>query len=223
MKLTTLQKWRRTLPANLPGLRAYIATVKSLFRYAYNQGYIESNIARCLKVPKITPIRVERNMSKEQALSSIEACSGNDKLLLTLLFYLGARISEAIQIKRQDIKDNSEQLRIRLRGKGGKVRVVSLNNRVSSYVRHQLPKYATYIFPGKNGHLTRQAAGKRVKKAVRSVLPKASCHWFRHCMANECLLAGVDLATLSKTLGHSSISTTGIYLHGNSKGVSSLL
>ena len=46
---------------------------------------------------------------------------------LTLLFYLGARISEAIQIKRQDIKDNSEQLRIRLRGKGGKVRVVSLN------------------------------------------------------------------------------------------------
>ena len=79
MKLTTLQKWRRTLPANLPGLRAYIATVKSLFRFAYNQGYIESNIARCLKVPKIAPIRVERNMSKEQALASIEACSGNDR------------------------------------------------------------------------------------------------------------------------------------------------
>ena len=58
MKLTTLQKWRRTLPANLPGLRAYIATVKSLFRYAYNQGYIESNIARCLKVPKITPRKI---------------------------------------------------------------------------------------------------------------------------------------------------------------------
>ena len=220
--LSTLQNWRRALPIDFPSLRAHIAAIKSLFKYLYNQGHTTTNLGRCLKVPKQLQIRVERNMSKQQVLDSI-AFAPNDRLLLTLLYYLGARVSEVIRIERNDITATANGLQFKLTGKGNKIRHVKITTGVSEYVKSQLRHYPRYLFPGRNGHITRKCAWQRVKRAVKKVLPKASPHYYRHAMATTALQAGCDVATVSKTLGHTSVATTSFYLHAREDGACAFL
>ena len=220
---TAVQQWRRSLPEHLPGLRGHLAAIKSLLHYLYNQGYTSTNFGRCLKLPRQSPIRVERNMNKQQVLESIAACSGNNRLLLTLLYYLGARVSEVIRIERHDIKIIPNGLEFKLLGKGNKVRYVKLTNNVSDYVKSQLRDYPKYLFPGRKGHITRKCAWYRVKRAVKNILPRASPHYYRHAMATTALQAGCDIATISKVLGHSSIATTSLYLHARENGACDFL
>ena len=65
LTLRTLQAWRRSLLNDQPGLRGLIAAVKSLMKFMYNQNFINSNIGRCLRIPKQKPIRTERNIAKK--------------------------------------------------------------------------------------------------------------------------------------------------------------
>ena len=170
--LSTLQNWRRSIEDTLPGLRGHIVAIKSFFKFLYNQGHTTSNLGRCLKVPKQLQIRVERNMSKQQVLDSI-AFAPNNRLLLTLLFYLGARVSEVIRIERDDITATANGLQFKLTGKGDKIRHVKITTEISDYVKSQLRHYPRYLFPGRNGHITRKCAWQRVKRAVKKVLPRA--------------------------------------------------
>jgi len=124
--LSTLQNWRRSVEETLPGLRGHIVAIKSFFKFLYNQGHMTTNLGRCLKVPKQLQIRVERNMSKQQVLESIAQCRTDNRLLLTLLYYLGARVSEVIRIERDDIKTTANGLQVKLTGKGNKIRHVKI-------------------------------------------------------------------------------------------------
>ena len=223
LTLKTLQAWRRTLRNDLPGLRALVAAVKSFTRFMYNQDYIHNSISKCLTIPKQKPTRIERNMSKRQVLLSMENAEPNTKLLLTLLFYLGGRVSEIVRLTKSDITTSDGRLIFTLSGKGNKTRIVPLNRRVSRYVNSQLRHYHRYLFPGRKGHITRQAAWKRVKKGCKWFLPQASCHWYRHAMATTAIQAGCDIGTVSKVLGHSSIATTSLYVHSKDKGASEYL
>jgi site-specific recombinase XerD len=200
------------------------AGIKSFLKYCYDQGFTRpsiGNLGRCIRIPRRLQVLQERIMTKAQATRMIDLCSRNNtKLQLTLLLYTGCRISECRRLQRSDFKYVGERYHINIVGKGGKRRSIILGPRTSAAIREQLPADG-WLFPGHNGKcISPFAAYRRVKRVAKHVLPAASPHWFRHTFCSIGLQAGCDIGTMSKQMGHASLTSTSSYIHSSDEGAS---
>jgi integrase/recombinase XerD len=149
------------------------------------------------------------------------------KCFLTVVYSCGLRRSEALALTIKDIDGQRMMLRVR-KGKGDKPRDVPLPE--STY--RMLKKYwkthrnPTLLFPalGKNGKkggtATKPMATSSIDGALRRLrkeLPQIKKHFilhtFRHSYATHLIEAGVGVRIVQQYLGHSSLTTTMIYLH----------
>ena len=141
--------------------------------------------------------------------------STRNKLIVYLLLYTGVRVSELVGIKIADIEFLTNQLMVI--GKGGKRREIGLRQDLLHLVRDYMKeersesnfRYSDYL-------LVSQRAEKMHRDAVRDWLAKISRklelklhpHLFRHTFCTRLLKKGVDLTTLSKLAGHSTVNMT---------------
>lgn len=138
----------------------------------------------------------------------LKVCSPRQRDIVVFLANTGLRAQEAIDLT-WDNFDLSLR-RLTFIGKGGKVRVVPLNESVRSLLLKYLRKSETLIFMSKNR--------KGLYRTLRLVGDKAGIHLtphlLRHYFATELLRRGVPIAFVSKCLGHSSIAVTEkVYIH----------
>lgn len=139
-------------------------------------------------------------------------------LLLELLYATGMRVSELVNLKRSAVMRDASFLTII--GKGGRERVVPLNDRARDGLvawQAHLPK-GGFLFPaaGKSGHLERQVFARDLKAlAGRAGIAgtRVSPHVLRHAFASHLLQGGANLRVVQTLLGHQDISTTQIYTH----------
>lgn len=139
-------------------------------------------------------------------------------LLLELLYATGMRVSELVGLKRSAVMRDASFLTII--GKGGRERVVPLNDRARDGLvvwQQNLPK-GGFLFPanGQSGHLERQVFARDLKAlAGRAGISGArvSPHVLRHAFASHLLQGGANLRVVQTLLGHQDISTTQIYTH----------
>lgn len=144
------------------------------------------------------------------------------RTVLSLIYATGARLNEATHLRIADI--DSERMTVHIRcGKGGRPRMVPMSRALRDLLRvywhEQHPR--DYLFPGMQPdqplHATSvQHACANARLRARIDKP-ASVHTLRHSYATHLLELGVDLRTIQKLLGHSSLSTTAIYTHVTSK------
>lgn len=154
----------------------------------------------------------------EQLLFYVEnhnKVSTRNKLIVYLLLYTGVRVSELVGIKITDIDFLTSQLIVI--GKGGKRREIGLRQDVLQLVREYMrDERSESVFSHSEYLLVSQRAEKMHRDAVRNWLAKISNelgfrlypHLFRHSFASRLLKKGVELTTVSKICGHSSIQTT---------------
>lgn len=139
-------------------------------------------------------------------------------VLLELLYATGMRVSELVSLKRAAVMRDASYLTIV--GKGGRERVVPLNDRARDAIVTYLQSggASAFLFPAKSasGHLERQVFARDLKSlAARAGLPTAlvSPHVLRHAFASHLLQGGANLRVVQALLGHADISTTQIYTH----------
>ncbi|UGB30588.1 tyrosine-type recombinase/integrase [Metabacillus sp. B2-18] len=141
--------------------------------------------------------------------------SQRNKLIAYLLLYTGLRISELVNCKIADIDFLTSILTIR--GKGGKVREISLRQDVVNLIRQYMQEERKQSKFGDSVHLlVSQRAPKVHRDAVRDWLAivserlgfKLHPHLFRHTFCTRLLKKGVDLTTVSKLAGHSTVNMT---------------
>jgi site-specific recombinase XerD len=153
----------------------------------------------------------------EQLLGGLE---GDDPLalrnraLLELVYSAGLRSAEAVSLDLDDV--DFEQEHVRIRGKGGKERVVPLGEEaawwLARYLEHARPRLAA----GSDAALFVSVRGRRLDTStLRRISPHP--HRLRHAFATHLLEGGADLRTIQELLGHSSLSTTQIYSHVDGK------
>jgi site-specific recombinase XerD len=133
-----------------------------------------------------------------------------NRALVELVYSAGLRSAEAVALDLADV--DFEQELVRVRGKGGKERVVPLGEeaayRLGRYLRDARPK----LVRGANDAFFVSARGRRLDTStLRRLLPHP--HRLRHAFATHLLEGGADLRTIQDLLGHSSLSTTQIYSH----------
>ena len=144
---------------------------------------------------------------------------------LETLYATGLRVSELIALPRNVLTADDRVLTIK--GKGGRERLVPLNDAAREALRTHLAAVAAdeangkaaspWLFPSTGGqHLTRQRFGQELKALAAAggiELARVSPHVLRHAFASHLLERGADLRTVQQLLGHADISTTQIYTH----------
>ncbi len=156
-----------------------------------------------------------------------EAVSLRDYLLLELLYSTGARVSEVVGINLSDISENSvngESIWVlKLRGKGGKERMVPLGSYAKSAIDDYLVRTRpsllkklseSALFLNNRGtRLSRVSAWEIVKRAAEKagLTSRVTPHVFRHSYATHLLDGGADIRVVQELLGHASVTTTQIY------------
>ncbi len=145
--------------------------------------------------------------------------------LLEVLYATGLRVSELVSLSFAAVARDPQLLVVR--GKGGKERMVPLNEPARAALgayracrSRFLPggRESPWLFPSRahEGHLTRQRFAQMLKSlaADAEVDPrKVSPHVLRHAFASHLLDHGADLRSVQQMLGHADISTTQIYTH----------
>ena len=141
--------------------------------------------------------------------------SSRNKLIVYLLLYTGVRVSELVGIKIVDIDFLTSQLAVI--GKGGKRRGIGLRQDVFQLVRDYMKEERSGSnFSHSDYLLVSQRAEKMHRDAVRDWLAKISKelgfklhpHLFRNTFCTRLLKKGVDLTTVSKLAGHSTVNMT---------------
>jgi integrase/recombinase XerD len=146
-----------------------------------------------------------------------------NKVMLELLYCTGMRISELLNLTTHDI-NHSEQV-ILVRGKGSKQRFVPFVDSVALLLREYLDrdrpallKFAhtdVLFLNNRSEKLSRMGFWKILRKATTEAGIKqlVTPHTFRHSFATHLLEGGVNLRIVQVLLGHSSLNTTQIYTH----------
>jgi integrase/recombinase XerD len=201
------------------------------------------------RLPKaITVAEVERLIAASGPEDS--PLTLRNRALLEVLYGTGARISEAVGLAVDDVSfgtaerggqrggqgvgehggghrgDDGEQDQgdqVRLRGKGGRSRIVPLGRfarlALDAYMVRARPQMAAHgrgtpglFLNARGGRLTRQGAWEVLQAAAeRAGLSGVSPHMLRHSFATHLLDGGADVRVVQELLGHASVTTTQVY------------
>ena len=202
---------------------------KVLFRYLYEEGYTDSILTERIKNVK-QPKTIIKTFTEQEVKKMTEYYSGHtfmevrNRLMLMTFFDTGIRVSELIDLKLSQVKDEY----ILIHGKGDKERVVPkspllnkwmfkyLSTRGNFFAYRRVPEN---VFLSRNGRpMTTEAIHRVIKIAGKAVGVsrdiRVSPHTCRHTFAQMQLKNGLDLYSLSRLMGHSNISITQRYLEG---------
>ena len=137
-----------------------------------------------------------------------------NRALVELVYSAGLRSAEAVGLDLGDVDFDQELVRIR--GKGGKERVVPLGEEAAHVLARYLRDGRPELASGANDALFLSTRGRRLDTStLRRLLPHP--HRLRHSFATHLLEGGADLRTIQELLGHSSLSTTQVYSHVSAK------
>jgi len=203
-----------------------VSAVRSFFRYLAARHGVENTAPGLLQTPKVKK-RVPRPLQADQALAApgeiadlahTRMAAHRDTALFTLLYGTGMRISEALALDVRDWDGCSERV-LRVRGKGGKERLVPLLPAVIEVVaawrvRHPAGVPEAPLFPGvRGGRLQAGVAQKAMRtwRELNGVGSFATPHALRHSFATHLMEGGADLRAIQELLGHASLSTTQAY------------
>jgi len=228
-------------------VRRKLASVKAFFRYLEAEEILASNpftrirtdFREPLLLPKVVPLdviskilgRAYLELGSEHLSPYGKKTALRNAALLELLFATGARVSELCSLKVDEVNLCAQEISIN--GKGSRQRIVQLTN---DDVLLILRKYQEafqddmntcgFFFVSKFGNQLSDQSVRYMLRGFKESLEldlHITPHMFRHSFATLLLEEDVDIRYIQKLLGHSSITTTQIYTHVNSKKQTELL
>lgn len=217
--LMEVQMWAMTLSSSDNSKRVAVGAIKSLFSFAKELGVISSNLGILVKSPKAKNRLAERILTEVEVQRVINSTSNErDRALVRLLYFAGLRVSELCALKWRDLKPRGDAGQITVFGKGDKTRTVLVTKGVWRNLldlKNKQSKDDPVFVSGKGGHLCRSMVFHIVKDAAlrAGIDGNVSPHWLRHSHASHSLDRGAPIHLLQKTLGHSSVAITEMYLH----------
>lgn len=205
----------------------HISSIKSYYKFLMNNNYIKDNPSILINSPKME-FRLPNylNVIELEKIFSIPNQNTNigkrDILILEMFYSTGIRLSELVNIRIKDIDKGNREIKVI--GKGNKERIVFFSTKCLEYLNDYLDnaryylikKENDYLFLNNNGNpLTTSGIEYIINKILKqsNLNIKLTPHTLRHTFATHMLNEGADLMTVKELLGHSNISTTGIYTH----------
>ncbi len=199
--------------------RTYAVQCISALKCFYSRGFDSwLNPAENIPLPK-KDHKFPDILSRKEISDILEITANiKHKFLILLIYSAGLRVSEAVNLKINDLDFERKMIHIRS-GKGKKDRYVMLSEKaVKLYLDYSKQvMLQNWLFPGQdyNSHLSIRSAQSVFIRAIEKteIQKKVSIHSLRHAFATHLLEDGVDLRYIQELLGHKSSKTTEIYTH----------
>ena len=234
IKRSVVQEWQGSMTCVKPRtIRRRLATVKSMFSSLDRFEYLDVNPLLGFRSGLKVGFTLPRTVSRATVRSLLRSTRGmhqtshggyskiRDIALLELLFSTGMRVSEVAAININSI--DLDRLVISVRGKGNREREIPIvceafRETLEQHLQERQKQGAREDEP-----LFINRRGTRISdQSIRAILKgyaaqvgsrRITPHMLRHTVATLLLEEGVDLRHIQRLLGHSSISTTTIYVH----------
>lgn len=224
-----IQKWALFLrkERSQSTVRGYVIKMRRFLQFAHNRGFnvIDYQSIQVPKRPKATPQWLEPNDIEKL----IDACDCRirflrvrAKLILSLLYGSGLRVSELCDLKRDVFVGNS----FFVIGKGSEPRPCFVDQRTSEYLNEWLkirefgygnvkPDTNPYLFVNMDNRkpINKDVVGDIMRNLADKTGIKVTAHVLRHSFATNLLRNNTNLRYVQAFLGHKSIQTTEIYTH----------
>jgi integrase/recombinase XerC len=225
--LRAFMAWRRNNGAGSRTLARGIAGLRSLIRFLEKDGSVNGAAIRAIRPPRqkktlpkpLGVVAAYDVVAIDNSLEEEPWIAARNTAVLALLYGAGLRISEALGLRRSEAP-RAEGDALRIRGKGGKERIVPVLPAVSAAIAAYLkacpfsPGPKAPLFLGARGGPLNPRLVQRAMEKLRSALglpDTATPHALRHSFATHLLANGGDLRSIQELLGHASLSTTQIY------------
>jgi integrase/recombinase XerD len=202
VKLEDLQLWERGLKARFKPTTVAnkVLVIKSLFSFGVKTGYLTLNVGSFLKTPKAKETIAERILELSDVKGLIRygvknergaaALAERDRLMLSLMYGCGLRVSEVINLTWNDLRPHGDGGKATVFGKGSKTRVVLISDKLWQKIK-EFEKYHRvnqWVFVSRNDNkMERSVVHRMIKRACKraGIDEKASAHWLRHSHASH--------------------------------------
>ncbi len=201
-----------------PALARKISSLRTFFSFLVSEGYLKKDPTEKISTPKLdkTLPLVLTPKETEKFIKEAQKRNARDYTIIVTFLHTGIRVQELCDIKLTDI--NYENKTIRIKGKGGKTRIVCISSRaltsIKNYLKTRKNTDSKFLFLSNRGRkLSKREVQRIVKKYIlfAGLNPKISCHKLRHTFATHSLQRGMDIRLIQRQLGHQRLSTTEKY------------
>jgi len=206
-----------------------ISTLKSFFKFQLKQGKIENSPMGNIISPKISkrlPVFIKEkdlaDLTKSLNTNTEDWDGLNTRMLITVFYSTGMRLSELINLKEKQVDFSRKQLKIL--GKGNKERIIPAGGELLEVIKEYINEKRK-VFDKSDDVLLVSPKGKKLYpkyayNLVRSILTdeiktldKKSPHVLRHTFATHLMNNGANLDAVKELLGHASLASTQVYTH----------
>lgn len=221
-----------------------LAAFRTFARYLVREGLIADDPTALIGAPRKEHTLPEY-LAQDETTRLLETpdvatpAGRRDRAILELFYASGLRLSELVDLDLEDLNLSSRIVRVR--GKGGKERLVPFNRTAGEAIKSMLRDAAVRRPTGgetramrasaatarharrrqalflnlRGGRLTTRSVDRIVRRYVRdaAIARGISPHALRHTFATHLLQAGADLRAIQDLLGHARLSTTQRYTH----------
>ncbi|MEZ4599981.1 MAG: tyrosine recombinase XerC [Syntrophotaleaceae bacterium] len=199
-----------------------LSALRTFFDYLVREGILEVNPGDLVAtprqekyLPKVLTVDEAFALMERGPSAGLLAC--RDRAIVEMLYSCGLRIGELAGLDVGHV-DWGEGL-VRVRGKGGKERLVPIGRKAREALHHYLelrgmPEEREPLFLNfRGGRLSARSMERHFKRQLlqAGILKEATPHALRHSFATHLLDGGADLRAIQELLGHASLSTTQKY------------
>lgn len=203
-----------------------LAALRTFYKWLRKEELVTLNPMAKIQGPKNEkrlPAFAKESELHTEKLDELYADSLNgtrDKLIFELFYQTGIRLSELIELKVQNVSDES----IKVIGKRNKERIIpiskELHHQIRTYIQNKNQQFgeSPFVFSLKFGKKMYPMLVYRIINQYLSIatnLDKTSPHVLRHTFATHMLNRGTGLETLKDLLGHANLSATQVYTHNS--------
>jgi integrase/recombinase XerD len=202
-----------------------LVAVKVFFRFLKREKLIATDPTANLDSPKLWQLIPEVLTYEEvdallKSPDPSDPMGARDRAVFEVIYASGLRVSEVCGLNLFDISENT----VRVKGKGGKERIVPIAQAAIDAVDHYLIHFRDAQPDQKEAPLFVTSKGKRIDRTLiwqrikfygkkAGIGKPLSPHTLRHSFATHLLENGADLRVIQEMLGHASVATTDRYTH----------
>lgn len=201
-------------PAMVNTQRNYHSAIKKFYDICLGQKEKFRYIPYARKEQKLPIV-----LSQEEIQKMFSVCENiKHKVILSLLYSAGLRVSELINLKWADI-DRSRMVINIIQAKGKKDRQVMLSPQLIPLLEKYWHAYKSNVYVLNGWKDEPQYSERSVGQVIKQLAAKAGLkkrvwtHLLRHCTFTHMVENGIDINLIQKLAGHSNVKTTAIYTH----------
>ena len=215
--LFSLELAKSSINRKLTSVNNFLLWSSKLDKYKNKTFRKSENLKTEKKLPNILTSNYLNNLIDKLPTST--AKDVRNKAIIELLYSSGLRVSELVNLKINDVKNDGS---LRVIGKGRKERILPMTDQaykiMSLWLKSNRNEFLKnndnqFIFLGVRGQQITDREVRRVVKLITGTFP----HNIRHTFATHVLDGGADLRVVQELLGHSDPGTTQIYTHISKK------